>query len=71
MPPLNDILIKLNLTNDDLVRASTEQLTFKQVQKARAGKHVTANIEGKIVRALALCGHTYRQRELFPRQSTT
>jgi hypothetical protein len=69
-PSLNDILIKLNLTNDDLVKTSTEQLTFKQVQKARTGKPVTSNIQGKIVRALNACGggFSYRQSELFPRE---
>jgi len=67
-PSLNSILVQLNLTNDDLVKSSTEQLTFKQVQKARLGKKVTANIQGKIVRALNACGNgaNYRQRELFP-----
>ena len=65
----NTILAELNLTNDDLVKSSTEQLTFKQVQKARTGKKITSNIEGKIVRALNACGEgsNYRQRELFPR----
>jgi hypothetical protein len=68
--PFDGILKSLQLTNDDLVKASTEQLTFKQVQKARAGKKITSNIEGKIVRALNACreGNHYRQRELFPRQ---
>jgi len=70
MSSFNDILIQLKLSNDDLVNASTEQLTFKQVQKARAGKKITSNIEGKIVRALNACGEgfSYRQRELFPRE---
>jgi hypothetical protein len=67
--PLETILTERHLSNDDLVSASTEQLTFKQVQKARAGKKITANIEGKIVRALNACGQAnYRQRELFPRE---
>jgi hypothetical protein len=68
-PPLDAILIQLHLTNEDLVKASTEQLTFKQVQKARLGKAITSNIQGKIVRALNACkeGNKYSQRELFPR----
>ena len=63
--PLDGILKLFNLSNDDLVKASTEQLTFKQVQKARTGKAVTMNIQGKITRALNACGHNYRQGELF------
>jgi hypothetical protein len=65
----NTILTQLNLSNDDLVQASTEQLTFKQVQKARLGKPITSNIQGKITRALNACGqgHRYVQRDLFPR----
>jgi hypothetical protein len=44
------------LSNADLVKASTEQLTFKQVQKARSGRPVTANIRQKILRAIDACG---------------
>ncbi|NLE65532.1 MAG: hypothetical protein GX606_06425 [Elusimicrobia bacterium] len=52
---LDRTLTALGLTNDDLVRASREQLTFKQVQKARKGKPITPNIQGKILRALKAC----------------
>jgi len=52
IPPLDDVLKSLSLRNDDLVQASDEQLTHKQVQKARKGRRVTLNIKGKIVRAL-------------------
>ena len=50
--PLDEILTELNLANPELVKASTEQLTHKQVQKARKGRRVSANIQGKICRAL-------------------
>ena len=50
--PLDEIMESLSLKNDDLVKASSEQLTHKQVQKARKGKPITSNIKGKIVRAL-------------------
>ena len=50
--PLDEILNKLELTNRDLVAASTEQLTHKQVQKSRNGRRVTPNIQQKILRAL-------------------
>ncbi len=52
---LDSILKARGLSNADLVKASTEQLTFKQVQKARTGRPVTANIQGKITRALNAC----------------
>ena len=39
------------ITNADLVEASTEQLTFKMVQKARKGKPVGINIQKKILAA--------------------
>lgn len=66
-PRLLDSILRVNgLTNEDLVKASTDQLTFKQVQKARGGRPVTANIKGKIVRALNACGDVqYDIRELF------
>ncbi|MDP8266282.1 MAG: hypothetical protein P9M07_04985 [Candidatus Aceula meridiana] len=71
--PLNEIMESLSLKNDDLIKASREQLTHKQVQKARNGKHITANIKGKIVRALnehlLRVGEdnekTYFQKDLF------
>ncbi len=66
-PRLLDSILRVGgLTNEDLVRVSTDQLTFKQVQKARSGRPVTANIKGKIVRALNACGDVqYDIRELF------
>ncbi|MEM6278840.1 MAG: hypothetical protein AAF733_05130 [Verrucomicrobiota bacterium] len=50
--PLDAILREMGLENRDLVLASTEQLTHKQVQKARKGRRVSSNIQGKIRRAL-------------------
>ncbi|MEX2580691.1 MAG: hypothetical protein WD342_16660 [Verrucomicrobiales bacterium] len=50
--PLDRLLDELRLTNHALVGASSEQLTHKQVQKARKGREVTANIQRKIVAAL-------------------
>lgn len=43
---------RLGLANADLVKASTEQLTFKMVQKARKGKPLTPNVQYKILAAL-------------------
>ncbi len=45
-------MTRLGLTNADLVKASTEQLTFKMVQKARKGKLLTPNVQQKILTAL-------------------
>lgn len=60
------ILKARGLGNADLVKASTEQLTFKQVQKARTGRRVTAHIQDKIVRALNACGSDrYQAGEVF------
>ncbi|MAS96567.1 MAG: hypothetical protein CMO55_25540 [Verrucomicrobiales bacterium] len=50
--PLDTLLDELGISNNDLVGASTEQLTHKQVQKARKGRQVTPNIQGKILKAL-------------------
>lgn len=50
--PLDSLMTRLNLTNADLVRASTEQLSFKMVQKGRKGRHLTRNVQQKILNAL-------------------
>ena len=65
--PLDEVLERRSLKNDDLVQASSEQLTHKQVQKARQGRRVTPNIKGKIVRALNAVVEEgkYTQKDLF------
>lgn len=67
---LDRIMTDRNLTNADLVKASTEQLTFKQVHKARSGKPLTPNVQNKIVKALrAVLGPevgTYTVKQIFP-----
>jgi len=50
--PLDELMTGLGLSNADLVKASTEQLTFKMVQKARKGKTLTPNVQNKILAAL-------------------
>ena len=66
-PLLDKVLESCSLKNDDLVQASGEQLTHKQVQKARKGRRVTPNIQGKIVRALNTVVEKgkYTQKDLF------
>jgi len=65
--PLDQILESHSVKNDDLVEASREQLTHKQVQKARGGRLVTPNIKGKILRALNLAVEKsrYTDKDLF------
>jgi len=50
--PLDALMEKLGLSNVDLVQASTEQLTFKMVNKGRKGRRLTRNIQNKILAAL-------------------
>lgn len=49
---IDSIMTGHGLSNADLVRASTEQLTFKMVQKARKGRRLTANVRRKVLAAL-------------------
>ncbi len=50
--PLDTVMTKLGISNADLVNVSTEQLSFKMVNKARKGRRVTLNIQQKILRAM-------------------
>lgn len=50
--PLDAILDEIGLNNHQLVALSTEQLTHKQVQKARKGRRISVNIQRKILKAL-------------------
>ncbi len=52
---LTDVLKENSLTAKDLVDISSDQLTFKQVQKVCKGKAITINIQNKIIRALNAC----------------
>ena len=64
--PLDAVLAELNLKSHDLVAASGEHLTHKEVQKGRRGRRLTANLQGKIVRALsAVAGRPFATKELF------
>ena len=49
--PLEELMKRWNLTNHDLVAISTEQLTHKQVQKARQGRQLTLKMMQKVCRA--------------------
>ena len=56
------------LSNHDLVAVSTEQLTHKQVQKARKGRELTLKMKMKVARAfnVAIWGRlTNEEREEY------
>ena len=50
--PLDELMTRWHLTNHDLVEISPEQLTHKQVQKARQGRQLTLKMMQKVCRAL-------------------
>lgn len=50
--PLDGIMTRLGFSNSDLVKISTEQLSYKMVQKGRKGRRLTPNIQHKILNAL-------------------
>jgi hypothetical protein len=49
--PLGRQMDEWGLGNHDLVDVSTEQLTHKQVQKARKGRELTLKLKMKVARA--------------------
>ncbi|MCH2060883.1 MAG: hypothetical protein MK183_09675 [Verrucomicrobiales bacterium] len=49
--PLDLLMQAQSLRNHDLVEASTENLTHKQVQKARQGRKITFRMQKKILLA--------------------
>ncbi len=54
--PLDALLDELNVSNHELVAASTEQITHKMVAKGRKGRRLTYNIQGKLLRAVNALG---------------
>jgi DNA-binding Xre family transcriptional regulator len=50
--PIDGLMERWKLGNHDLVEASTEQLSHKQVQKARKGRQLTLHLMQKVCRAL-------------------
>jgi len=50
--PIDAMLERWGLSNHDLVDASPEQLTHKQVQRARKGRVLTLAMMQKVARAL-------------------
>ena len=64
--PLDSVMERLGLKNHDLVVASTQGLTHKQVQKGRRGRRLTRNVQIKIQAAVnAVSERAYTLQELF------
>ena len=65
--PLDALMTRLNISNHDLVAASTDQLTHKMVAKGRKGRRLTLNAQKKILNALnrAQTGRKYVLEDLF------
>jgi len=49
--PLDAMMLAWGMGNHDMVEVSTEQLTHKQVQKARSGRRLTLKMMQKVTRA--------------------
>ena len=49
--PLDAMMTAWNISNHKLVEVSTEQLTHKQVQRARSGRRLTLKMMQKVTRA--------------------
>jgi hypothetical protein len=64
--PLDLLMQAQSLRNHDLVEASTENLTHKQVQKARQGRKITFRMQKKILLAWnSLQEETFVLEQLF------
>lgn len=65
--PLDILMTRLGVSNADLVNASTEQLTFKMVQRARKGRELKPRIQEKILTAFLAVKPNLklRRRDLF------
>ncbi|MEM7148167.1 MAG: hypothetical protein AAF591_23910 [Verrucomicrobiota bacterium] len=50
--PLEGVMERAGISNQDLVAASGEGLTHKQVRRARKGRRLTRKMQEKVVRAL-------------------
>lgn len=64
--PVDGILSEAGIDNHAVVAASSEQLTHKQVQRARKGRRLTPKMKGKITRAvIASTGKELAESDLF------
>ena len=64
--PIADVMDERCITVRDVVAASTEQITFKMVQRARKGRRLSAHVMAKIQRAVsAAAGQPFSMQDLF------
>ena len=64
--PIAHILIKNKLTNNDIISASKENITYKMLSRAIKDRRLTHHIQVKICNALNRAwGKTYTVRDLF------
>ena len=64
--PLDALMEQRGLKNHDLVAASKDGLTHKQVQKGRKGRRLSRNIQDKVAAAFAAhTGEPCRLEQLF------
>jgi hypothetical protein len=64
--PVGDLLAKHDLSQHDLVEASTEQITHKMVNRAVRGRRLTPHVMAKIRNALNRAAQsTYTLHDLF------
>ena len=64
--PIARLLAEHGWKANDLVTASTEQITHKMVARACKGRRLTANVQAKILRALnTFSAGQYRISDLF------
>jgi len=64
--PVGKLMELYGLRSADLVKSSTEQLTFKMVSRAVNGRRLTPNVQHKILNALNIAaGKKHRIEDLF------
>jgi len=64
--PIARLMASLDLSANDLVSASTEQITHKMVQRACKGRRLTPHVQQKILNALnARTAGSYALQDLF------
>lgn len=64
--PLAGLMDERGISAKDLVAASTEGLTFKQVSRARRGRRLTPKMRAKVLRAAcAAVGEALEPSQLF------
>ena len=71
--PLDALMEKWGVSNHELVETSTEQLTHKQVQRARTGRRLTLRMMQKVMRAFNIAlwtRFTDEEKEAFVEYTT-